>query len=76
MQARMKLSVNHISTLYLSAEMSLDIQRKATSANANTIYKRTTRLYSLQKERWLHYMYRVIQMNDMYSIYRFKIIHH
>lgn len=56
--------------------MSLDIQRKATSA-MQTLFTHVPHIDSLQKERWLHYMYRIIEINDiMYNIYsfRFKII--
>lgn len=60
--------------MYLSAEMSLDIQWKAASATvyANIIYKRVPNVYSLQKERWLHYMYKITEINDiLYNIYSF-----
>lgn len=63
--------------MYLSAEMSLDVQQKATSAMQTLFTKHVPHIYSLQKERWLHYMYRITEMNDiMYNIYsfRFKII--
>lgn len=70
MQAGMD-PIHYISTMYLSAGVSLDVQQKATSANI--IYKRTTRLFSLLKERWLHYMYRIIEINIMYNIYTFRL---
>ena len=41
-----------------------------------TVFTHVPHVYSLQKERWLHYMYRITEINDsMYSIYslRFKI---
>lgn len=62
---------------FLSAEMSLDLQRKATSAMQTLCTQLVPHIYSLQKERWLHYMYRVTEKDDrMYNIYslRFKII--
>lgn len=50
---------------------------KGNKCYANIIYKHVPHIYSLQKERWLHYMYRITEVNDsMYNIYsfRFKII--
>lgn len=41
--------------------MSLDLQRKATSAMQTVFTQFVRHIYSLQKERWLHYMYRVTQ---------------
>lgn len=50
---------------------------KGNKCYANIIYKHVPHIDSLHKERWLHYMYRIIEINDiMYNIYsfRFKII--
>lgn len=50
---------------------------KGNKCYANIIYTHVPHIYSLQKERWLHYMYRITEINDiMYNIYsfRFKII--
>lgn len=59
---------------FLSAKMSPDLQRKATSAMQTLFTQIVPHIYSLQKERWLHYMYRVTQNNgSMYSIYSFPI---
>lgn len=58
----------------LSAEMGLDLQPKATSAMQTLFTQVVPHIYSLQKERWLHYMYRVTQKSgSMYTIYRFPI---
>lgn len=70
------MSSLHINNV-LSAKMGLDLQRKATSAMRTLFTQFVPHTYSLQKERWLHYMYRVTQKGDsMYSIYifPFKII--
>lgn len=66
------LHINNVCCL--SAEMGLDLQRKATSAMQTLFTQIVPHIYSLQKERWLHYMYRVTQKNGtMYSIYTFPI---
>lgn len=74
------LHINNVCSFcccFLSAEMSLDLQRKATSAMQTLCTQLVPHIYSLQKERWLHYMYRVTEKDDrMYNIYSFpfKII--
>lgn len=71
------LHINNVCFVVLSAEMSLDLQQKATSAMQTLCTQLVPHIYSLQKERWLHYMYRVTEKDDrMYNIYsfRFKII--
>lgn len=46
---------------------------KGNKCYANIIYIHVSHIYSLQKERWLHYMYRITEMNDiMYNIYNFS----
>lgn len=51
----------------------LGIQQKATSA-MKTLFTDVPHIsYSLQKERWCQYMYRIIEINDnIYNIYRFN----
>lgn len=61
----------------LALKRALTYNRKSTSAMETVIYKHVPHIYSLQKERWLHYMYRITEINDiMYNIYSsgFKII--
>lgn len=54
--------------------MSLDKRQKATSAMQKIIYTHVPHIYSLQKERWLHYMYRITEINDIiYNIYSFRL---
>lgn len=53
----------------LSAEMSLNLQQKGNKCYANIIYKQVPHIYSLQKERWLHYMYRITEMKWQYLQY-------
>lgn len=50
MQARMDSSVHYISTMYLSDEMSLDIQRKATSA-METLFTNVPHVYTPFKKK-------------------------
>lgn len=50
----------------------LGVQQKATSA-MKTLFTDVPHIsYSLQKERWCQYMYRIIETNDIYNIYRFN----
>lgn len=55
--------------LFLSAKMSLDLQRKATSAMQTLFTQIVPHIYSLQKERWLHYMYRGYTKERQYVQY-------
>lgn len=51
---------------------------KGNKCYENIIYKHVPHIYSLQQERWLHYMYNITEMNGiMYNIYSFgfQIIH-
>lgn len=46
--------------------------------DANIIYKHVPNIYSFRKERWLHYMSKITEMNEnLYNIYSFmfQMIH-